>query len=302
MIGRLAFSGLRAAGSIASPVARTAMVFQGVPFAAEGSRRVAGVRSVSCSARLDGKVAIVTASTAGIGLAIAKRLGEEGAKVMISSRKQENVDKTVQELRDLKLDVHGVVCHVAKDDHRKKLIEETQAKFGGKIDILISNAAANPAYGPLIDTTGDQWDKIMDTNVKASFMLSKDIVPIMQKQGGGSITFITSIAAFSPLPGLGAYSISKTALLGLSNALAAEHSRDGIRVNAIAPGIVKTHFSQALWEDAKQEQRIIKQVPLGRVGLVEDIAGVAAFLSSDDAAYVTGETLPVTGGMHTSRL
>jgi len=253
--------------------------------------------------RMEGKVAVVTASTAGIGLGIVTKLAEEGAKVVVSSRKAENVDKVVAALKARSFEnVHGVVCHVGKEQDRKHLVEETLKRYGGTIDVLVSNAAANPAYGPLMNTTGEQWDKIMDINVKASFLLAKEFIPVMQKQQKGSIVFVTSIAAYSSLEGLGAYSISKTALTGLSRALSVEHARDGIRVNCVAPGIVKTHFSQALWEDPKSEQRIIKQVPLRRVGEVDDITGAATFLASDESSYMTGETILVTGGMHTARL
>uniref|UniRef100_A0A7S0M055 Dehydrogenase/reductase SDR family member 4 n=1 Tax=Cryptomonas curvata TaxID=233186 RepID=A0A7S0M055_9CRYP len=251
--------------------------------------------------RLLGKTAIVTASTAGIGFAIARRLAREGANVAISSRKSENVAKAVSDLQREGLSVLGIPCHVGKADDRTRLVQETCSSFGGKVDILVSNAAVNPAYGPLQDTTADQWDKIFDINVKAAFLLSKEVIPIMKKQGGGSIVMISSIAAFTAIQNLGAYSVSKTALIGLAKAIAAEHAADRIRCNAVAPGIIKTRFSEALWSDPAQETQVVQQVPLGRLGEGDDISGVAAFLASDDSQYVTGETIVAAGGMLPAR-
>ncbi|XP_055337365.1 dehydrogenase/reductase SDR family member 4-like [Paramacrobiotus metropolitanus] len=250
------------------------------------------------ASRLAGKVAIVTASTDGIGLAIARRLGLEGAKVMVSSRRKENVEKTVKSLEDEGIKVAGTVCHVAKEQDRHHLVEETVKQFGG-IDVFVSNAAVNPAVGAIIDTTEEVWDRIFDTNVKAAFLLTKLVVPEMEKRGkGGSIIYISSVAGYNAFPGIGTYSISKTALLGLSKALSNELASSNIRVNAVAPGIIKTKFSSYLWkEEGPAQKAATKMIPLHRFGEPDEIAGAAAFLASDDSAYMTGETISVAGGL-----
>ncbi|XP_076470508.1 dehydrogenase/reductase SDR family member 4-like [Babylonia areolata] len=251
--------------------------------------------------KLAGKVAIVTASTEGIGLAVAKRLCQDGAKVMISSRKQQNVDAAVQQLRSISVQVSGVVCHVAKYEDRAKLIEETIKQFGG-VDILVSNAGTSPYFGCLLDTPEEAWDKIFDINVKAGFLLCREIYPHMEKRGAGAIVFVSSIAAYSPFSMIGAYSVSKTTLVGLTKALAPELAKSNIRVNSVAPGLIKTKFSKALWgQSDKIAEATLKQIPMHRFGTPEDCAGAVSFLASDDSAYMTGETILVTGGM-TSRL
>ncbi|XP_032228357.2 dehydrogenase/reductase SDR family member 4 [Nematostella vectensis] len=264
-------------------------------------RRSISMSSTGAVSRsLDGKVAIVTASTDGIGLAIAQQLGKDGAKVVVSSRKQDNVIKAANFLENAGIDVMGVMCHVGKPEHRQNLINRTINHFGG-IDILVSNAATNPVFGPLLQTTEDAWDKIFEVNVKASFLLSKDVIPHMEKRGGGNIVYISSIGGYQPLQGLGAYSISKTTLLGLTKALADECADIGIRVNCVAPGVIKTRFSAALWKNEAMHQKVKERIPMKRLGTSEEIGGAVSFLCSDQASYITGETIVIGGGM-TARL
>lgn len=201
--------------------------------------------AASYARRLDGKVCIVTASTEGIGLAIAKRLGAEGGKIVVSSRKQSNVDEAVKLLREQGATVHGVACHVGNASDRKKLFDETVERFGG-LDILVSNAAVNPEVGQVLDASEQAWDKIFDINVKSSFMLAKEAKPIIVKRGGGAIVFMSSIGGYQPFEQLGAYSVSKTALFGLTKAAALDLVRDNIRVNCVAPGIIETKFSASV--------------------------------------------------------
>ncbi|WAR12438.1 DHRS4-like protein [Mya arenaria] len=214
-----------------------------------------------------------------IGLSIAERLATEGAAVMVSSRKQANVDKAVGDLRKKGLKVAGIVCHVAKPDHRTRLIEKTVAEFGG-LDLLVSNAAVNPIFGPILNATEDAWEKIFDVNVKATFFLIKEAVPYMEKRGGGSVVIVSSQAGYSPSEMMGPYSISKTALLGMTKALVPQLSASNIR-------LWKNEFSASVRD----------QVPLKRFARSEECAGVVSFLLSDDASYVTGETVTITGGM-----
>jgi len=249
------------------------------------------------SGRLSGKVAIVTASTEGIGYGIAQKLASEGANVMISSRKEANVEAAVSKLSSEGLNVQGTVCHVGKKEDREKLLKETVARFGG-LDILVSNAAVNPYFGTMLECPEDVWEKIFDINVKVAFLLFKECVPLMQQRGGGSTIFISSIAGYHPIPALGPYSVSKTALIGLTKALAAETAADNIRVNCVAPGIVKTKFAAALTENDDIAEKTLETVPLGRFGTPAEMGGAVSFLASDDASYVTGETLVVAGGMH----
>lgn len=266
-----------------------------------GSRTLCAMfSSSSTNLRLQGKVAVVTASTDGIGYAVAKRLGAEGANVVISSRKSKNVEAAVKKLKDCGYNVTGTVCHVAKAEDREKLLKEALDKFGG-IDILVSNAAANPAVGPVLECPEDVWDKIFEVNVKSAFMLSKEVLPHLKKRGKGSIIYISSIAGYQPLDLLGAYSVSKTALLGLTKAAALDLAGDNIRVNCVAPGIVQTKFSSALYENETAREMTLSAIPMRRLAQPDDIAGVVAFLCSDDASYITGETVIVSGGMQ-SRL
>ncbi|KAI8475439.1 MAG: hypothetical protein J3K34DRAFT_404955 [Monoraphidium minutum] len=245
--------------------------------------------------RLVGKVALVTAATAGIGLGIARRLGQEGARVFICSRKQSNVDETVALLRSEGIDVAGCACHVGSEEQRRQLVERAVQAYGPCIDVLISNAAVNPTAGPLLSTPLPAVDKILDINVKAALGLVQVAAPHMRS--GGSVVVISSVTAYSPPFPIAAYAVSKTALLGLVKGLAAEMGPAGIRVNGVAPGIVPTKFSQALVADPALEAAQIEATALKRLGTPEDIAGAVAFLASPDGAYVTGETLVVAGGM-----
>merc|ERR1712062_781278 len=228
--------------------------------------------------KLEGKVAIVTASTQGIGLAIAQRLHSDGANVVISSRKAANVDEALATFSSHDK-ILGMPCHV------------------GKIDILVSNAGTNPTFGPMMDCSEDAWDKIFEVNVKAAFFLAKEVAPHIAAQDGGSIVFISSIGGLHPIPMIMPYSVSKTALLGLTKALSFELSPDNIRVNCVAPGIIDTKFAGALTSNEFIATKALENCHIKRFGRPEDIGNVVSFLCSSDSAYITGENLVVAGGM-----
>ncbi|XP_041375334.1 dehydrogenase/reductase SDR family member 4-like isoform X2 [Gigantopelta aegis] len=207
--------------------------------------------SSNTGGKLLGKVAIVTASTDGIGFAAARRLAQDGAMVMISSRKQKNVHAAVRKLKDEHLNVAGVTCHVGRAEDRSNLFKETLEQFGG-IDILVSNAAVNPMFGPILDTSEEAWDKIFEINVKSSFLLCKEVVPHMEARGSGSVILISSIAAYAPMH---------------------------------------------LWKNDTTRKLAENTVLMKRIGTPEECGGIVSFLASDDASYITGETILITGGM-----
>ncbi|XP_043491406.1 dehydrogenase/reductase SDR family member 4 isoform X3 [Polistes fuscatus] len=227
---------------------------------------------------------------------------------MISSRKESNVNKAVNELLQEGLSVSGIVCHVGKAEHRQKLFKETKSLFGG-LDILVSNAAANPQAGPVLDSDENVWDKIFDVNVKSTYLLMKESLPLLKDSKSPSIIIVSSIAGYQPFDHmklrtiflLGVYSVSKTALLGLCKASASNLAPYGIRVNCIAPGIIETKFSQPLYQSETARQISLNMIPFGRLGKPDEISSIAAFLASEDASYITGETIVASGGMQ-SRL
>ncbi|KAK4421378.1 Tropinone reductase-like 3 [Sesamum alatum] len=243
--------------------------------------------------RFEGKVAIVTASTQGIGFGIAERLGLEGGAVVISSRRQKNVDEAVEKLKSRGIEVLGLVCHVSNAQHRKDLIKKTIEKYG-KIDVIVCNAAANPAVDGILETKESVLDKLWEINVKTSVLLLQEAAPYLQK--GSSVIFVSSIAGYHPPQGLAMYGVTKTALLGLTKALAAEMAPD-TRVNCVAPGFVPTHFASFLTTNESMRKSLEEKTLLNRLGTTQDMAAAVAYLASDDASYVTGETLIVAGGM-----
>ncbi|XP_007180654.1 dehydrogenase/reductase SDR family member 4 isoform X2 [Balaenoptera acutorostrata] len=245
---------------------------------------------------LENKVALVTASTDGIGFAIARRLAQDGAHVVVSSRKQQNVDRAVATLHGEGLSVTGTVCHVGKGEDRERLVA-TAVNLHGGVDILVSNAAVIPFFGNLMDVTEGVWDKILDINVKATALMTKAVVPEMEKRGGGSVVIVASVGAYRPFPGLGPYNVCKTALLGLTKNLALELAQRNIRVNCLAPGLIKTNFSRMLWDDQARLESLKATMQIKRIGKPEDCAGIVSFLCSEDASYITGETVVVAGGM-----
>ncbi|XP_075513812.1 tropinone reductase-like 3 [Primulina tabacum] len=243
--------------------------------------------------RFEGKVAIVTASTQGIGFSIAERLGLEGAAVVISSRRQKNVDEAVEKLKGKGIETLGLACHVSNAQQRKDLIEKTIQKYG-KIDVIVSNAAANPSVDGILETEESVLDKLWEINVKATILLLQDAALHLKK--GSSIVFISSIVAFQPPLGLSMYGVTKTALLGLTKALAAEMAPN-TRVNCVAPGFVPTRFADFLTSDESKRKDLEERTLLGRLGTTQDMAAAVAYLASDDASYITGETLVVAGGV-----
>ena len=242
-----------------------------------------------------GKVAIITGSSRGIGRAIAEQLARSGAKVVVSSRKMEACEPVAQVIRDAGGDAIAIPCHVGEKEQVKALVEATVSEWGG-VDILVCNAATNPVYGPLSSLQDDAFEKVMAVNVQSTIWLSSLVTPYMKKAGGGSIILLSSIAALKGNAVIGIYGMSKAAEAQMARNLAVELGRDKIRVNAIAPGLVKTEFARALWENPKFMEKQLNETPLGRIGEPNDIAGIAHFLASDAAAYVTGQVIVADGG------
>lgn len=252
--------------------------------------------------RFENKLAIITASTAGIGLEIARKLGSEGARAVISSRKESNVQTIEKELLKEGFIVKGVVCHVGDRKALQNLVQEA-VEFGqGKIDILISNAAVNPTIKPLSTIEETTIDTILNINVKSPILLVQECIPYFAKDA--SIVFNSSYAAFQPVNRLDAlrmYAISKTALLGVTKAFAIELGKKGIRVNCVAPGFILTKLSAKILENQKFKTELIQSIPLRRLGQTQDVANLVAFLVSKEAEFITGETIVISGGLQ-SRL
>jgi len=246
---------------------------------------------------LDGRVAIVTGASRGIGRAIGVRLAQAGAKVVVSSRKLVNVQPVADEIAAAGGEALAIQAHVGRTDEVKALIERAVETFG-RVDVMVNNAATNPHFGPLLSADEGQWDKILDTNVKSVFRVCQAVVPHMEAQGGGKIINIASVTGLRPSPAMGIYSVSKAAVIALTRVLAAELGRANIQVNAIAPGVVKTRFSQMLWQVEQIAEPILAHLPLGRFGEPEDVAGLALYLASPASDYVTGAVFVVDGGMN----
>lgn len=241
--------------------------------------------------RYQDKVILVTASATGIGLAIAKRMAQEGGIVLVNSRKASNVDKAVSEITSKGHKAFAMVGNISKADERQKIVENIKAKYG-RLDVLVINHATSLHYGSTLDTTEAQMDKMWDTNVKSGLLLIKELYPLLQ-QSKGNILINASYVGYTPDQYIGIYSITKTALLGMVKLLAKEFQGEGVRVNGVAPGIIKTKLSENLWSEKEELAMQVMQVE--RLGVPEDIANAAAFLCSDEASYITGETLAVLG-------
>lgn len=244
---------------------------------------------------LTGKVAVITGASKGIGEDIARLFARFGAKVVVSSRRQETLDQLADDIRAQGGDATGIAAHTGDMEQLQQLVDKTLAVYGG-IDILVNNAATNPVYGPSLDCDASAFDKIMGVNVKSPFELSKLCYPSMKARGGGSIIMMSSIAGDTPDPGLGIYSVSKASLNMLTKVLAKEWGPDGIRVNAICPGLIKTKFSQALWQDDKTLAHFTRRLPIARMGTTDEISPLALFLASDASSYSTGSLFYADGG------
>jgi NAD(P)-dependent dehydrogenase (short-subunit alcohol dehydrogenase family) len=244
---------------------------------------------------LSNQVALITGSSRGIGKAIAEEMSAAGAKVVISSRKQEACDLVRDEIRARGQEAISVACNIGHQDEVEGLVRATLEQWG-RVDIVVCNAAVNPFYGSLTKLDDEAWDKIMTCNVKSSWWLTKLVVPHMVARGSGNIILISSIGAFRATSVLGAYGISKAAEAQLARNLALELGPKGIRVNAIAPGLVKTDFAKALWSNPTILQNVEQRAPLRRIGQPVDIAGVAVFLASQAASFVTGQLIVADGG------
>ena len=244
---------------------------------------------------LKGKVAIVTGASRGIGKAIAMQLSGAGAKVIISSRKEEDCEKVANEIKNKGNYAEVIPCHVGRKDEIRNLVKESIDKYNG-IDILVSNAATNPAYGPLEQLNDNAFDKVLEVNLKSSIWLINEASPYLKKNKTSSIIIMSSISAFIGTKDIGAYGISKAAEVSLVKHLAVELGSFGIRVNAIAPGLIKTEFSRALWSNKEKLRKQEKNTPLRRIGFPEDISGIAHFLASDASAFITGQLIVADGG------
>lgn len=245
--------------------------------------------------RLDGKVALVTGSTRGIGLTTARRMGVVGARIVVTSRRPEACAAVAAELMSEGIEAVGITCRLGEPEEREKLAKAAMAAFG-RLDILVANAAAHPVFSTLQDLPEEAWDKIFETNLKGTWHLSRLLLPEIAKQGGGAMIILSSTGSLTATPRSGGYSISKAALNHLARQLAQEWGPQGIRVNAIAPGVTLTEMVRAAYPDDAARQTVVDRTPLRRIGTSEDVANLALFLASDGALHLTGQTLVVDGG------
>lgn len=244
---------------------------------------------------LEGKVAIVTGASRGIGESMARGLAEFGAKVVITSRTQESIDEVAHSFTKGGFDVLPIACHVGDENQLKSLVDKTKSHFGG-VDILINNAATNPVYAPIEDMSSELFDKMMSINVKAAFILSNLCLPFMKEREGGSVIHISSVEGFRPSTGLSLYSINKAALIMLAKSQAKEWGVYKVRSNVICPGLVKTKFSSALWTNKEVLDHWNEKIPLHRMAHPDEMAGLAVFLASSASGYCTGMEFTADGG------
>jgi NAD(P)-dependent dehydrogenase (short-subunit alcohol dehydrogenase family) len=246
--------------------------------------------------RLDGKVAIITGSSRGIGRSIAETMARLGAKVVISSRKAEPCEEVAAAIKAEGGEATVIPCNIGRKDEVEALVAKTKAQWG-QVDILVCNAAVNPSYGPMSDLTDDAFDKIMGSNVKSNLWLCNLVMPDMAKQGGGAVVIVSSIAGLRASPMLGGYGISKAADFALARNLAAEWGPKNVRINCIAPGLVKTDFAKALWENEEAVKRRNAITPLRRIGEPDEIGPIAAFLAAPASSFITGQVIVADGGV-----
>ena len=244
---------------------------------------------------LQGKVALVTGGGRGIGKAITRRFAEAGASVVIASRKLENLQATAAELADLPGRVVPIRCHVGRNEELAELVRTAEDQLG-PIDVLVNNSATNLGQDPALDVTDEMLDKMVEINVKSALRLVRLTVPRMIERGGGSVINVTSIAGLMPQPGGLLYSFTKAGLIMLTRGWAREFGPHGVRVNAIAPGLVQTDFSSYLWDDPGRRAALIGQQALPRLGQPDEIGYLALYLASSEASFVTGQVFVADGG------
>jgi len=242
------------------------------------------------------KVAVITGSTKGIGKAIAQQMAAHGAKVVITSRKADSCNAVAQEIKDSGGEAIAIPCNISHKEQLKTLIAETHNTYG-HIDILVCNAAVNPHFGSALEIPDSAFEKVMDVNIKANHWLVQLVAPEMMQKNDGAIIIVSSIGGLRGSNTLGAYSISKAADMQMARNLAMELGPYNIRVNCIAPGLVKTDFARALWEDPVRHDMRVEKTPLRRLGEPRDIAGIAVYMASEAGAWTTGQTIVIDGGV-----
>ena len=246
---------------------------------------------------LTGKVAIITGSSRGIGKAIAERMAQHGAKVVISSRKAGPCEEVAAEINSANGEGTAIACpaNISSKEDLQRLVDTTRAAFG-KVDVVVCNAASNPYYGPLAGIPDDAFRKILENNVIANNWLISMVVPEMIERKDGAVIIVSSIGGLRGSPVIGAYNVSKAADFQLARNLAVEYGPHNVRVNCIAPGLVKTDFAKALWDNPETLRRSTEGVPLRRIGEPDEIAGAAVFLASKAGSFITGQTVVADGG------
>jgi len=245
---------------------------------------------------LTGKVAIITGSSRGIGRAIAEAMADQGARVVISSRKADACEEVAASINKSGGDATVIPCNISRKNEVEALVAGTVKQYGG-VDILVCNAAVNPYYGPLAGISDEQFDKIMASNIKSNLWLCNLAIPNMVSRGGGSVIIISSIGGIRGTPVIGAYGISKAADFALARNLACEWGPKNVRVHCVAPGLVKTDFARALWENEASVAKRNAATPLRRIGMPDEIGGVAAFLAGPAASFITGQVIVADGGV-----
>ncbi len=251
---------------------------------------------------LTGQVALLTGASKGMGRSMAIALADHGSKVVVSSRKLDQCQAVVDEINSRCGEERAiaVACNIGYKDQLQALVDETRARLG-PIDTLVANAGVNPFYGSMSDIPDEAFDKILASNVRSNHWLCQMVLPDMVAKGRGSIMITSSTGAFSASETLGTYAISKVADIALIRNLALEWGPSGVRANAICPGLIKTDFAKALWDNPEAAQRANEETPLRRFGESEDFMGIVVFLASDASAYITGQALTVCGGTHMYR-
>ncbi len=245
---------------------------------------------------LSGQVAVVTGSSRGIGRAIAERMAEHGARVVVSSRKAEACEAVARGIRERGGEALVVPCNVGRKEELQALVDRTLEAWG-RLDTLVCNAATNPYFGPSETIPDEAWDRIMGSNIRSVHWLCQMALPFMAERGGGSVIIVSSIAGLRGTATLGAYGVSKAADMQLARNLAIEWGARGIRANCIAPGLIRTDFARALWEDPENLRRRTRDTPLGRIGEPDEIAGAAVFLAAPAGRFMTGQTMVIDGGV-----